>query len=114
MFECVVFLPLPIQPQGQPTTEPLSAEIARFDFDPGFHVGEQISIANLEWDGKSFSFHAIVKNRKRQIRSTNDSSVLRLMVLVEMADKEQISQMVEILKTLNPNRFENYPLLEDD
>lgn len=112
MFECLVYLPLPIQPQGQPLTEPLSFKIARFDFDPGFQVGEQISIADLEWDERLFSFHAIVKNLKKQIRPRSDGDVLRLMILVEMADKEQIPQMVEILKTLNPDKFENYPLME--
>jgi hypothetical protein len=114
MFECVVFLPLPIQPQGQSAREPLSVEIARFSFDPGFHKGEQISVVDLNWDGQLFSFHAIVKDSKKQIRSTDNGSVVRLMVLVEMADKEQIPQMVEILKTLNPNRFENYPLMESE
>jgi hypothetical protein len=116
MLECVIHLLLPIQPTGQSLDKPLSIQVAKFDYDPGLHEGDEVSIAELKWgygESHSFSFNAMVTARRKQIRP-GEPDVLRLNIQLEMADKEQIPQMVEVLKTMNQGKLENYPLMEED
>jgi hypothetical protein len=92
MFECLILLHLPL-------TEMPDVQIAKYNFDPGLQVGEPVDVIELKWGSELFSFEAVVKVRKYQIKPQNDS--FRLLIGLEMADKEQLLQLVKILKELN-------------
>ncbi len=103
MFECQVYIHLPLD-------EKPDIEIARYDFDPGLQIGDIVNVTDLVWtkipdsqtlmyNDSSFSFEAMVKIRKYQIEPRNSKdAVFRVLIGLEMADKEQLSQMAEIIE----------------
>ena len=103
MFNCKVYLHLPLE--EYPYTE-----IASYDFDPGLQIGDKVNVKDLKWQkiqdnfyvlaAKSFSFEAMVIIRQYIIepkRPTKDS-LFYLEIGLEMADKEKLQELAEIIK----------------
>lgn len=111
MFECVIYIHLPL------AKEP-AIQIARYEFDPGLQLGEQVKIVNLKWgweDSESFSIEAIVKSRRYEIRPQEkpQNDIFRLLVGLEMIDKELQQRAIAILEKLNPEEINRYIILQD-
>jgi len=121
MFECGIYLVLPIQSSANETaTKPLGIRVAKYEFDPGLYPGDEVNVSDLEWGWngeKPFTFSALVIDRKKFIRAKQDPNrpqdVFHLVIEIEMADKEQIPRMVKILKELNPEKIKDLRLAEE-
>lgn len=121
VFECVVWLVVPaIDPPPQPgdkTYQTLS--IAKFNFDPGFQVEEEVWVSDFKvgWstaehpDGEPFDFKTMVTERRKEIlaRPEDQGSVFRLSIILQPADRERVARMVEVLRQLNRD-MRNFPL----
>jgi hypothetical protein len=100
MIECVISIHLPLQDYPD-------VEIARYSFDPGLRVGDIVNIRNLEWDLITqfqvkegiyiLEFEAMVTIRKYLIDYDRKNTFL-IDIGLEMADKEHLSRLVEIIK----------------
>jgi hypothetical protein len=103
MFKCKVYLHLPLE-------EYPDIEIASCDFDPGLQIGDKVNVKDLKWQkiqdnfhvfpAKSFSFEAMVIIRRYIMepkRPTKDS-LFYLEIGLEMADKEKLPELVELMK----------------
>jgi hypothetical protein len=104
MFECLVYLNLPLQ-------EYPDVQIAKYEFDPGLQPGQKVNVTDLCWgfgEGESFSFEALVTLRKYQIepQGKHQNDIFRVSIGLEMADKEQLPRLVEILEELNPGEIQ--------
>lgn len=105
MFECRVYLHLPL-------TKYPDVSIAKYEFDPGLQIGDKVKVTNLEWqkiksneyytkvfEEVSFSFEAMVTLRKYEIEPQNgEGSIFRILIGLEMADKEQLAKLAEIIE----------------
>jgi hypothetical protein len=103
MLECLVYLHLPLERNPH-------IQIAKYDFDPGLQPGQKVDVTDLCWGfgkGESFSFEALVTLRKNQInpQENQQNDIFRINICLEMADKEQLPKLVEILKKLNPGEI---------
>ena len=115
MFECVVNVELPIYPGEK--REITSYQIASYDFDPGLEVEEQVKVNDASFfqikrNGKRvrstqverFSFQAIVKERTKivepdfEIDAGEVVDKLTLLIVLEVADKEQLPEISRILR----------------
>ncbi len=115
MFNCAISVFLPVVAPDM--EEPWQPVIAQYKFDPGLQVGNEIEIVgaplyNTKVDGKAvestspkFSFRGRVIKRQQvilpdtYIRETGErADVLELQITLEIADKEQIGQMTNVLK----------------
>ncbi len=108
MFECLVYLNLPLEKYPD-------IQIARYEFDPGLQLGQKVNVAELSWgqgDGELFSFEALVKLRKYEIKPQNkhQNDIFRILIGLEMADKEQLPRLVEILVQLNAGKVKKAEL----
>lgn len=107
MFECIVYIPFPLKTKGQ-ISEISWMNIAKYTYDPGLQVGDQINIQDLKmgyWGDKPFSFKALVVDRRKIIKPNKEGDAFELAILLELADKEELQRMREIIKKLNPNKF---------
>jgi hypothetical protein len=59
------------------------------------------------WEDESFSFTAMVVRKEKTVKPHKDGDISRIDVFVELADKEELERMREILKRLNPGKFED-------
>ena len=103
MFECQIYIHLPLDNLPD-------VEIARYEFDPGLQIKDQVNVVDLVWskipddttlmyEEKSFSFEAMVTIRKYQIEPRNSKdAIFRVLIGLELADKEQLSELAEIIK----------------
>lgn len=130
MFTCEIAVSLPLYQEG--TQRRLDFIIARYSFDPGLQFGDEVRINDAtftqEWKtegryekgerqqiirqvegtGPKFSFDARVIGRKKVIepKVPEDSFVLK--IGLEIADKEQMPEMVNYLKETFPGKYEGY------
>lgn len=116
MFECIIWFIFPLKIKGQ-STETSWTSLAKYNYDPGLQVGDKVDIQDLKmgyWEDKSFSFTAMVVDRRKIIRpNKKEGDRFELAIYLELADKEQLQRMREILKKLNPGKFEeNEPEVE--
>lgn len=112
MFECTIWIPLPLKIKGQSSDSSWSS-LAKYNYDPGLQVGEQVSVQDLKmgyWEDKPFSFVAMVVERRKIIKPSKEGDMFELAIFLELADKEQLQRMREILKKLNPGKFEDYEI----
>jgi len=104
MFNCKVYLHL------SNLEEYPDIEIASYNFDPVLQIGDKVNVKDLKWQkiqdnfyvlaAKSFSFEAMVIIRQYIIepkRPTKDS-LFYLEIGLEMADKEKLQELAEIIK----------------
>jgi hypothetical protein len=104
MFNCKVYLHL------SNLEEYPDIEIASYNFDPVLQIGDKVYVKDLKWQkiqdnfyvlaAKSFSFEAMVIIRQYIIepkRPTKDS-LFYLEIGLEMADKEKLQELAEIIK----------------
>jgi hypothetical protein len=130
MFKChfLVYLPI-VQKNGE--NNPLSFRIAEFDFDPGLAIGSEVTLQDVSLtssyrNGKrvvdsfstpKFRFKALVTDRKYLIRQENDNNIvtdkLVLNVILEIADKDIIPEMVEQLISTFPDDYEKQLISND-
>jgi len=111
MFEYIVNMPFPLKIKDvEVEVESLWTKVAQYNFDPGLQVGEEIVLSNIhfgEWQDKPFSFRAMVVRKEKTVKPHKDGDTFRIDVFVELADKEELERMREILKRLNPGKFED-------
>lgn len=120
MFECIVFVELPIYPGDNEEIE--SYRIASFSFDPGLQLGEEVQVDeasfflnSLPASGRRvrgqearFSFRAIVKEKLKLIQpdAQGENGVtdkLVLQIVLEIADKENLPEISRIMRGHNSN-----------
>jgi hypothetical protein len=111
MFEYIVNMPFPLKVKDlEVEVESLWTKVAKYNFDPGLEVGEEIVLSDIhfgEWQDKPFSFRAMVVRKEKTVKPHKDGDIFRIDVFVELADKEELERMREILKRLNPGKFED-------
>ena len=104
-------MPFPLKVKDvEVEVESLWAKVAEYNFDPGLQVGEQIVLSDIhfgEWQDEPFSFTARVVRKEKTVKPHKDGDIFRIDVFVERADKEELERMREILKRLNPGKFED-------
>jgi len=122
MFECQILALLPIRAVGE--EERFFSIVATYDFDAGLQPKDHIRINNAAFmtsarDGvptrtePTFSFDAMVLNRKRYVNCAVPQDKFILAIEIEIADKEVIPAIVEHLQTRFPGSFER-PEIEPD
>lgn len=129
MFKCLITVLLPLYEED--SDEPVFFSIAEYDFDPDLYPGDEVYVSEAEFgqtlvtdesskvdkrvagEGPTFSFNAQVVERSKIIEpgaSTNSNGELvdqfTLIVLLEIADKEQVPAMVAEVKELFPEMRE--------
>jgi hypothetical protein len=104
-------MPFPLKVKDvEVEVESLWTKVAEYNFDPGLQVGEQIVLSDIhfgEWQDEPFSFRAMVVRKEKTVKPHKDGDIFRIDVFVERADKEELERMREILKRLNPGKFED-------
>ena len=104
-------MPFPLKVKDvEVEVESLWTKVAEYNFDPGLQVGEQIVLSDIhfgEWQDEPFSFRAMVVRKEKTVKPHKDGDISRIDVFVELADKEELERMREILKRLNPGKFED-------
>jgi hypothetical protein len=124
MYECSINVCLPITRKG--TSSPFCITVARYNFDPGFHPGEEFFVQGAEFirtirqgqvvegDGPTFNFAAQVLRRRKIVKHEAPIDKLMLVIEAEIADKDQTPEIVDMLKTHFPDTYEDYVLQEED
>lgn len=120
MYKCVITVLLPLRIVGE--SSPLCFEIAEYDFDPGLYPEDIVFIDNasflqtkkkgklVEGDEQKFSFEAQVLRRRKIIEPGVPKDSFTLLIALEIADKEQIPEIVRLCKTTFPGEYEDYEL----
>lgn len=129
MFKCLITVLLPLYEED--SDEPVFFSIAEYDFDPDLYPGDEVYVSEAEFgqtlvtdesskvdkrvagEGPTFSFNAQVVERSKIIEpgaGTNANGEVvdqfTLIVLLEIADKEQVPAMVAEVKELFPEMRE--------
>lgn len=109
MFKCVVRLVIPLKPKGQQTVSPMFWQMAEYDYDPGLQVGDEVQVTDWgigELGDKPVTFIASVTRRIKEVKPQKPKDAFEISIYLEMVDKDKLSQIIEILKKLNPGKFE--------
>ena len=113
MFKCAIVLPLTVRHPGE--MENSDFVIAEYEFDPGLALGEIVLVAEAPFvrarrDGKRvkgngpfFSFTALVVERLKVISPEAEGDEFTLIIKLEMADKEQLPDIVRLYKSFFPD-----------
>jgi hypothetical protein len=114
MYEYVIDLVVPVIPT---TVEPGSEEyqtweIAKFNFDPCLQKGDELLISNLKIGNQQdepFNFMVGVIKREKEILVAKkpEESIFRILITVEVKDKDEFPRFIEIMKRYNPDAFKN-------
>ena len=110
MFKCFVRLEVPLKPKGQQLESPIFWQVAEYDYDPGLQVGDEVQVT--DWrigyhSDKPVTFIALVTKRSKHIKPQKPQDAFEISIHLEMADKDELSRIVEIFKKLNPGDFED-------
>jgi hypothetical protein len=114
--ELQVFLPLCIEG----TNDPICFKIASFSFDPGLYEKDLVLVRNaaflttkvngvkVDGSGQKFSFEGLVIKRRKMVEvGANDTFVL--MITLEIADKEQVPEITDMLKKISSKYVDYRP-----
>lgn len=113
MFKCAIVLPLPVRDAGE--IENTSFVIAEYGFDPGLALEDIVLVTEapfarttrngkrIKGDGPFFSFSAQVVERLKVIRPKAEGDEFTLIIKLEMADKEQMPEIVCLYKSFFPD-----------
>lgn len=119
MYKCVITVFLPLRKVGE---SPLCFEIAEYDFDPGLYPEDIVFIHDtsfhqtkrngklVEGDEQKFSFEAQIFKRRKIIKPGAPKDSFTLLIELEIADKEQMPEIVRLCKTTFPGQYEDYEL----
>jgi hypothetical protein len=109
MIQCKVYMPFPLTPKGGDSEEVTWTAVAEYPYDIGLAVGETFIIRDLHfggWNDEPFTFIAQVMKRDKVVNPQKSGDLFLIEVFVELADKEDLERMREILRRLNPGKFE--------
>ncbi|XWK87854.1 MAG: hypothetical protein U7127_27320 [Phormidium sp.] len=114
MYEYVIDLVVPLIPATVDTDseEYQTWEIAKYNFDPCLQVGDEVLISNLKignHQDEPFDFIAEVKKREKEILVAKqpEESIFRILITVEVKEKDEFPRFIEIMKRDNPGAFKN-------
>lgn len=114
MYEYVIDLVVPLIPATVDTgsEKPQTWEIAKYNFDPCLQVGDEVLISNLKignHQDEPFNFMAGVIKREKEILVAKkaEESIFRILITVEVKDKDEFPRFIEIMKRYNPDAFKN-------
>jgi hypothetical protein len=111
MFEYIVNMPFPLKVKDAGVeVDTTWIDIAKYNFDPGLQVGDEIEVSDLKFGGSEdepFSFTALVVKKVKTVKPRKDGDIFSIDVLIEVADKEEFERIREIFKRLNPGKFED-------
>ena len=108
MFEYIIHMPFPLKLKDK-ESKSLWTKVAQYNFDPGLQVGEEIVLSDIhfgDWSDKPFCFRAMVVKKEKNVIPRKEGDIFRVDLYVELADKEELERMREIIKRLNPGQFE--------
>ena len=109
MFEYIINMPFPLKVKGI-DVESSFKEVARYHFDLGLQIGDQVVLSNIHfggWEDKPFSFRTVVVRKEKTIQPQRESDDIFIIdIYVELADKEELPRMRDILIRLNPGKYE--------
>jgi hypothetical protein len=109
MFEYIINMPFPLKSKST-EFDNISTEIARYNFDLGLQIGDQIVLSDIHfggWEDKPFSFRAVVVRKEKTIKPQRECDDLFIIdIYVELADKEELPRMRDVLIRLNPGKYE--------
>ena len=101
MFECEVYVHLPLDQYPD-------IKIASYDYDPGLSVGDIVWVEDIEWfyghRVPKKSFEAKVTICRKVIKPKNcdcKGTLFKLRIGIEIADKEILPELKEILEKDN-------------
>ncbi|MFB2920398.1 MULTISPECIES: hypothetical protein [Aerosakkonema] len=114
MYEYVIDLVVPLIPATVDTgsEKPQTWEIAKYNFDPCLQVGDDVLISNLKIGNQpdeTFNLMAGVIKREKEILVAKkaDESIFRILITIEVKDKDEFPRFIEIMKRHNPAAFRN-------
>ncbi|WP_434685977.1 hypothetical protein [Pseudanabaena minima] len=110
MFEYIIHVPFPLKLKDCESDEISWMKVAQYNFDPGLQIDEEINLSTHfgGWGDKPFFFKkARVVRKDKIVISQKGGDIFRIDVFVEIADKEDLVRMREILRKLNPGKFED-------
>ena len=112
MFEYVIELVVPLTPLDVGSEEYQTWEIAKYNFDLGLQVDDEVWLTNIKigsWQDEPFNFLAGVTKRQKEILVAHkpEESIFRVLMTLEVKDKEQFPRLMEIMKNLNPGAFKD-------
>jgi hypothetical protein len=109
MFEYIINMPFPLKLKGT-EVENISTEVARYNFDLGLQIGDQIVLSEIHfgrWEDKPFSFRAVVVRKEKIIKPQREGDDLfTIDIYVELADKEELPRMRDVLRRQDPDKYE--------
>jgi hypothetical protein len=86
----------------------VSDEVVRYNFNPGLQVNDEMTVELHYggWEDKPFSFKAMVVRIEKFIQQHKGGDIFRIEIYVDLADKEELPRMREILRKFNSGSFE--------
>ena len=115
MIEYIVLIPslLKVDNDEIAQEEPTLMEVARYNFDLGLQLNDKIAIRDITYADKIFSFTGavvdvlkVIKQNKEKVHK-NDNDIFRIEVTIEIDDKEDMTEIRDIVKGLNPGKFKD-------
>lgn len=115
MIEYIVLIPslLKVDNDEIAQEEPTFSEVARYNFDLGLQLDDKIAIRDITYGDKIFSFTGavvdvlkVIKQNKEKVHK-NDNDIFRIEVTIEIDDKEDMVEIRDIAKGLNPGKFKD-------
>jgi hypothetical protein len=109
MTECTVLILFPLTPKGGSYEEVNWTVVARYPYDIGLIEGETFIVRDLHfggWNDEPFTFIAQVVKKDKIVNCQKDKNLFLIEIYAELADKEELERMREILRRLNPGKFE--------
>jgi hypothetical protein len=120
MFEYRIQLPLPLAFASHPDRTPVYLTVSQFNSDPGLQIKDEFFLDGYAfgWRGNEpFQANVMVTGRKKFVipkKSENASDIFRVDIIVEVADKERLPEICEILKEFNPGKYVDPPQISEN
>ena len=119
MFECILVVYLPISTGAN---EGSFFRVAQYNFEPNLQVGDQVSLENVNFtisqdnvsgerkpNTKNFNFCASVMKKNKVIltekRNNQVVDIFRVVINLEIKDKEMMPQIVKYMLDTFPNDY---------
>jgi hypothetical protein len=110
MRQSVILLTLPLKPVEKPLSSPLFLHIAKYNYHLELEKGDEVEVHDWtigHYNDHPISFTALVTNKIKRIKPQKDQDIFEIAFILEIGDKDKIPKIVEIIKKLNPGKFED-------
>jgi uncharacterized radical SAM superfamily protein len=109
MIECTVHMLFPLTEKEGDREEATWTPIAKYQHDIRLVEKEEFFIHNLHFGGHNdepFDFTARVVKLDKIVNPQRGEDLFKINIYVELADREKLEEIKEILRRYNPGKFE--------